>query len=71
MKKNLSPADRIIRVFVAAVMAVLLITNTVTGAGSIALMASGVYLLVTGVINFCLVYYLLGISTFGKEEEVI
>ena len=70
MKKNMSPVDRIIRVAVALTAAILLLTNTVTGAGSIVLIVAGTYLLVTGAINFCPLYHLLGISTFGKEEDL-
>jgi hypothetical protein len=71
MRKNISTADRIIRVLIAAVMAVLLITDTVKGTWSIVLLVTGGYLLLTGFINFCPLYYVLGISTFGKDEDAV
>jgi hypothetical protein len=69
MRKNISPADRIIRVMIAAIAAFLFLGNHVTGIAGIAMMAVGAYALVTGAINFCPVYYLLGISSFEKKEE--
>jgi len=68
MKTNISSADRIIRVMIAALTAVLYFTNIVTGTAGIVLMAAGGILLMTSVINFCPIYHVLGISTFRKKE---
>ncbi|MDZ4747064.1 MAG: DUF2892 domain-containing protein [Saprospiraceae bacterium] len=63
MKKNMSSADRIIRVILAAVMAILYFTGTVTGTiGIVMLVLAGVFVL-TSVISFCPLYTILGIST--------
>lgn len=70
MKKNISATDRIIRVMIAAITAILFFTNIISGIAGIVLMAVGGILLLTSVINFCPIYYVLGISTFGKKEAV-
>ncbi|MBK5284739.1 MAG: DUF2892 domain-containing protein [Bacteroidia bacterium] len=67
MKTNISSADRIIRVMIAASTAVLYFTNIVTGTAGIVLMAAGGILLMTSVINFCPIYHVLGISTFRNK----
>ena len=63
MKINISSADRIIRMIIAVVVAALYFTNTITGTLSIVLMASAGIILLTSIINFCPIYYALGIST--------
>ncbi len=63
MKKNMSSADRMIRVILAAVMAILYFTGTVTGTiGIVMLVLAGVFVL-TSVISFCPLYAIFGIST--------
>lgn len=63
MKKNMSQTDSIIRIAIAAVVAVLFFTGTVTGVLGIVLMvAAGVFLL-TGFVSFCPLYSLLRIKT--------
>ena len=63
MKKNISSADRITRMIIAAVIAVLYFTSTITGTWGIVLMVAAGIVLLTGIINFCPVYYALGINT--------
>jgi len=66
MKKNMGGADRMIRIVIAIVVAVLYFTGTVTGTlGMILLVLAGVFLL-TSFINFCPLYTILGINT-GKK----
>jgi hypothetical protein len=71
MNRNISTADRIIRVVIAAITALLFLTDTVPGTSGIVLMAVGGILLLTSVINFCPIYYVLGISTFRKQEKAV
>jgi len=66
MKKNVNTADRIIRLFVAAIIAVLYFTNTITGTLALVLGIAAVILAATALINFCPLYLLLGISTRKK-----
>lgn len=63
MKKNMSSADRIIRVLLAAVFAVLYFTGTVTGTLGLVLLVLGGVFVLTSLISFCPLYTIFGIST--------
>ncbi|MGQ0739086.1 MAG: YgaP family membrane protein [Bacteroidota bacterium] len=63
MKKNMGNADRIVRVLVAAAIAVLYFTNTATGTLAYILLAVGVIFLLTSLVGFCPLYSLFGINT--------
>ncbi len=63
MKKNMSSADRIIRVLIAAVFAALYFTGTVTGTLGIVLLVLGGVFVLTSLIGFCPLYAIFGIST--------
>ena len=63
MKNNMGNTDRIIRVLVAAVIAVLFINNTVTGILAYVLLAVGAIFLLTSLVGSCPLYSLLGINT--------
>ncbi len=63
MKKNLSNADRLIRVMIAIAFAVLYFTNVVTGTLGIILLVAGGVLFATTMVGFCPLYALFGIST--------
>ena len=69
MKKNMGSADRIIRLIIAAIIAVLFFTNVVSGTlGIILLVAAGVFAL-TSLISFCPLYPLVGINTCPKDKQ--
>ncbi|MDF1520752.1 MAG: DUF2892 domain-containing protein [Brevefilum sp.] len=63
MKKNMSSTDKIIRLVLAALIAVLYFTNVISGTWAIILGVLAVILLVTGLVGVCPLYKLLGIST--------
>lgn len=63
MKKNMSSADRIIRVILAAVFAALYFTGTVTGTLGIVLLVLGGVFVLTSLVSFCPLYAIVGIST--------
>lgn len=66
MKKNMGGIDRIIRIIVAAVIAVLFFTKVIEGTlGIVLLVAAGVFLL-TSFISFCPLYLPFGLSTKKK-----
>jgi Inner membrane protein YgaP-like, transmembrane domain len=69
MKSNVSTADRIIRVMIAAIVAVLYFTNTITGTWGILLMVAAAIILLTSVINFCPIYFALHLSTNKKNPS--
>lgn len=63
MKKNMDPADRMVRLLLAAIFAGMFLANIVTGTLGIALLVlSGVFI-VTSLVRFCPLYTLLGINT--------
>jgi len=53
MKSNLTTPNRIARIVIASVIAILFITNTVTGTLAIVLLVIAGMMLLTSVINFC------------------
>jgi drug/metabolite transporter superfamily protein YnfA len=63
MKKNLGSADRVIRLILAAVFAVLYFTGTVTGTVGIVLLALGGVFVLTSLVSFCPLYSIVGLST--------
>lgn len=68
MKKNMGAADRIIRVLLAAVFAILYFTGTVTGTAGIVLLVLGAVFLFTSVISFCPLYTLIGLNTCTSKK---
>ena len=68
MKKNMGPADRIIRITAAIVFAVLYFTGTVTGAFGVVLIVLGGIFVVTSLIGFCPLYTLVGINSCPKKN---
>ena len=68
MKKNMGGTDRMIRIIIAIIAAILYFTGTVSGTlGIILLVVAGVFLL-TSFINFCPLYTVLGINTKKKDN---
>lgn len=68
MKKNMGTADRIIRVIIAAIIAVLNFTGIIQGTlGVILLILAGVFVL-TSLISFCPLYAPFGISTCNNKN---
>jgi hypothetical protein len=63
MKKNVGQIDRIIRVALAVLVAVLYFTGVISGTWAILLGILAVILLVTGLVGTCPLYMLLGTST--------
>lgn len=67
MKKNMGPTDRIIRIALAAIIAVLYITNTISGTLALVLGVFAIIFLITSFISFCPLYLLFNISTLKKK----
>lgn len=66
MKKNVGTVDKVIRILIAVVMAVLFFTHVIAGTiGIILLVVSGV-LVLTSLISFCPIYWPFGLSTRKK-----
>lgn len=61
-------ADRIIRLVVAAIVAVLYFTGTLTGTiGIVALVVAAVFVL-TSLVSFCPLYTLIGLNTCSVKK---
>ena len=67
MKKNMGSADKTIRVFIAAIIALLYFTGVITGTLAIVLMILALVFIITSLISFCPLYPLLGINTSKKK----
>ena len=68
MKKNMGATDKIIRILIAAVIAVLYFTKVITGTLGIILLVLAVVFVLTSLISFCPLYKPLGISTCPKKQ---
>lgn len=67
MKKNMGSADRITRLVLAVIFAVLYFTHTVTGTLGIILLILGAIFVLTSFISFCPLYLPFGINTCKKK----
>lgn len=68
MKKNMGTADRIVRIILAAVVAILYFNNTISGTLGIVLMVlAGVFVL-TSIVSFCPLYTLVGLNTCPSKK---
>jgi len=70
MKKNISKTDRLIRLMLAALVAVLYFNAIIQGTFAAVLCIGAIVLAVTALINFCPIYRLLGISSFKKQARL-
>ena len=69
MKTNMGNADRIVRLLIAVVVAVLYFTNVVTGIlGIVLLVLAGVFVL-TSLVSFCPLYTLVGLNTCTAKKS--
>lgn len=69
MKKNMGNADRIIRLIIAAVIATLYFTNTITGTLGIILLALAGIFVLTSFVSFCPLYAPFGIKTCAVKKS--
>ena len=69
MKKNMGSMDKIVRLIIAAVIAVLYYTNVISGTlGIVLLVLAGVFVL-TSFISFCPLYAPFGLSTCSVKDK--
>jgi len=68
MTRNMSTTDRLIRLTITALVAVLYFTNVISGTVAIVLGAIAIIFLLTSFVNFCPLYKVLGISTFRNKK---
>lgn len=68
MKKNMGSADRVIRISVAVLIVILLITQQITGITATILGIIAIIFAATSFISFCPLYTLFGFSTRKKTD---
>ena len=68
MKKNMGAVDRIIRIILAAVVAVLFFTKQITGTAAIVLGILAIVFVLTSLVGVCSLYIPFGISTKKKSK---
>ncbi|WP_020614370.1 YgaP family membrane protein [Sediminispirochaeta bajacaliforniensis] len=68
MKQNIGTSDRLIRIALAIIAAILLFTGQINGPLAVIIGVLGVIFLATAIFAFCPLYIPLGISTKGKKE---
>jgi hypothetical protein len=69
MKKNMGSADKIIRILIAAVVAVLFFTNVISGTLGIVLLVLAIVFVLTSLVSFCPLYMLVGMSTCRQKRS--
>ena len=69
MKKNMGIADRIIRLVIAVVIAILFFTDVIAGAWGIVLLVVAVIFLLTSLIGLCPLYLIFGANTCSKKID--
>jgi len=66
MKSNLGMADKVVRILAAVAIGILYFMNVITGTAAIVLLIVAIILVLTSLISFCPIYYMLGIKTRKK-----
>mgnify|MGYP006328444887 FL=1 len=69
MVKNIGSTDKLIRLIIAVVIAVLYYTNFISGTVAIVLGVLAFIFVITSFLNFCPLYLPFGISTREKGKE--
>ncbi|MFO0359876.1 MAG: DUF2892 domain-containing protein [Flavobacteriales bacterium] len=67
MKKNMGNADKMIRIIIAAIVAILFFTNVISGTLGIVLMALAGIFVLTSLVSFCPLYAPFGITTCKRK----
>ena len=69
MKKNMGSADRIFRILIAVVIAVLYWQGIITGTLAILLLVVGGIFLLTSIVSLCPLYSVIGMNTCKIKEN--
>jgi len=69
MKRNVGIIDKIIRILIAVIIAVLYFTNVISGTLGIILLIFAGILVLTSLINFCPLYLPFSINTWKKSRD--
>ena len=69
MKRNMGAADRVIRLIISAIIAVLYFNGTVTGTLGLVLIVLAAVFTLTAIMSFCPLYTLVGMNTCAAKKE--
>jgi hypothetical protein len=69
MKKNMGGADKLIRLVVAAIIAILFFFDIISGTLGLVLLIAAAVFAVTSLISFCPLYSVLGFNTCHTKEK--
>jgi len=67
MKKNMGTIDRVIRIVLAIVVAILYMNGSITGTAAIILGILAIVFIITSLVGFCPLYVPFKISTMKKS----
>ncbi|MBK8888491.1 MAG: DUF2892 domain-containing protein [Saprospiraceae bacterium] len=68
MTKNMGNTEKLIRLIIAAVIAVLYYTGTISGTLALVLGIFAVIFTLTSLVNFCPLYTLMGVNTCETKK---
>ncbi|HMT52634.1 MAG TPA: DUF2892 domain-containing protein [Saprospiraceae bacterium] len=68
MTKNMGNTDKLIRLVIAAIIAVLYYTGTISGTLALVLGILAVIFTLTSLVNFCPLYTLMGVNTCETKK---
>ena len=68
MKKNMGTIDKVIRILIAVVIAILWLANVISGTLAIVLLIIAGIFILTSFVSFCPIYRILGLSSRKKES---
>ena len=69
MKKNMGNLDKLIRILVAIVVAILVYAKVITGTLGIVLSIAAIVFVLTSLVGFCPMYLPFGISTCKTKKK--
>ncbi|MFA7327484.1 MAG: DUF2892 domain-containing protein [Candidatus Kapaibacterium sp.] len=69
MKKNMGSADKILRIIIAVVIAVLYFTDVIPGLLGTILLVLAVVFVLTSLVSFCPLYTIFGIKTCKVSQD--
>jgi hypothetical protein len=67
MKKNMGTIDKVIRILVAVIIAILFFTKVIEGTLGIVLLVLAVVFVLTSLVGFCPLYLPIGLNTGAKK----
>ena len=69
MKKNMGSIDKLVRIIIAVIIAILYFTNVIPGTLGIILLVLATIFVLTSLVSFCPIYTVFGLSTCKNREK--